>query len=220
MLRVRMLVAGLVAVSCAVGAGGAWASVTPGWMCIPTPATAQNTGNPAVVEGGTGTAPSCTSGYTAVLAPTYVASGVGGKPTVVFNAVNLQVVSGGGATNAAPNGEGNVVIGYAENPSDHLQSGSNNLILGYDNGWSGYGELVAGTANMATGDYAAVFGASDAAGGVASLVAGKSNRAGGPQASVLGGEGNAAPIKWSTVLGGSSHHTAKACQSIPATNTC
>ena len=63
-------------------AGGALAAVTPGWECIPTAA-----GQP-VVSGGTGSAPSCSSG-TAVLAPTYVSSGVGGRPTVRFAAVNF-----------------------------------------------------------------------------------------------------------------------------------
>lgn len=219
MRRVRVLVAGLAAVSFGVWAAAA-AAVTPGWMCIPSPNAINNGASPAVIAGGVGTAPSCTSGYTAVLAPTYVASGVGGKPTVVFNAVNLQVVSGSGATNGTPNGEGNVVIGYAENPSDHLQSGSNNLIVGYDNGWSGYGQLVAGESNMARGDYAAVFGVSDTAGGVGSLVAGASNRATGTESTVVGGKGNTAGVKWTSVLGGSGHSATKACQSIPATNTC
>src|SRR5438067_2126009 len=94
-----------------VVAGQAWAAVTAGWECVPTTA-----GQP-VVSGGTGASPSCGSGTTAVLAPTYVASGVGGKPTVVFAAVNVQVVSGSGATDGAVNGKGNLVLGYDENPS-------------------------------------------------------------------------------------------------------
>ena len=56
----------------------AGATVTPGWECVPVTA-----GQP-VVSGGTGAAPSCAGGSTAVLAPTYVSSGVGGKPTVVL----------------------------------------------------------------------------------------------------------------------------------------
>src|SRR5262245_4924018 len=73
-------------------AGAAWGAPTPGWECIPTTA-----GQP-VVSGGTGATPVCGSGKTAVLAPTYVPSGVGGKPTVQFAAVNVQIVSGSGAT--------------------------------------------------------------------------------------------------------------------------
>lgn len=88
-----------------VFAGGASGAVTPGWECVPT------TAGQAVVSGGTGATPSCGAGKTAVLAPTYVAAGVGGKPTVQFAAVNVQIVSGSGSTNAAVNGRGNLVAG-------------------------------------------------------------------------------------------------------------
>ena len=96
MLRSSAVVAA--AVACAgVFADGAWA-VAPGWECVPTAA------GQAVVSGGTGAAPSCGAGTTAVLAPTYIASGVvGGKPTVQFAAVNVQIVNGAGST-ASVNG--------------------------------------------------------------------------------------------------------------------
>ena len=48
-------------------------AITPGWECVPT------TAGQAVVSGGTGSAPSCGAGTTAVLAPTFVSSGVGGE---------------------------------------------------------------------------------------------------------------------------------------------
>src|SRR5205807_5361095 len=94
---------------CGVFASGAWAAVTPGWECVPA------TAGQAVVSGGTGSAPSCDPSTTAVLAPTFVPSGVGGKPTVQFAAVNVQIVSGSGSTTGAVNGLGNLAIGYAEN---------------------------------------------------------------------------------------------------------
>ena len=80
----------------ACAATEAMAAAAPGWECIPITA-----GQP-VLSGGTGVAPSCGNGTTAVLAPTYVSSGVGGKPTVEFTAViskegnieNLQLVRG------------------------------------------------------------------------------------------------------------------------------
>src|SRR5436309_3931349 len=93
-----------------LSAGGAGAAVTPGWECIPT------TAGQAVVSGGAGSAPLCGAGTTSVLAPTYVSSGVGGKPTVEFSAVNVQVIDGTGLTSKV-NGTGNLVVGYAENPS-------------------------------------------------------------------------------------------------------
>src|SRR5437764_12535738 len=99
----RLLVAGgVVGGVFAVFAAGALAAVTPGWECVPT------TAGQAVVSGGTGSAPSCGAGTTAVLAPTYLGSGVGGKPTVQFVAVNVQIVSGSGSTSGTVNGEGNV----------------------------------------------------------------------------------------------------------------
>src|SRR5205807_3873238 len=91
-------------------AGGALAAVTPGWECVPT------TAGQAVVSGGAGATPSCGGNETAVLAPTYVSSGVGGKPTVKFSAVNVQILNGAGST-ASLNGTGNMVVGYDENPS-------------------------------------------------------------------------------------------------------
>src|SRR5947208_4837947 len=93
----------------AVVAGSAWGAVTPGWECIPT------TAGQAVVSGGTGSTPSCGAGTTAVLAPTYLPSGVGGQPTVQFAALNVQIVNGA-ETRASLNGEGNLVRCYDENP--------------------------------------------------------------------------------------------------------
>ena len=72
-----------------------------------------------------GSAPgSCTSGKTKVALPssavdqqtlisilphiTFKSAGVGGKPTIRFSGVNVQVVSGSGSTAGAVNGEGNV----------------------------------------------------------------------------------------------------------------
>src|SRR6266446_1993728 len=115
----RLLVAGgVVGAVFAVFAAGALATVTPGWECVPT------TAGQAVVSGGTGSAPSCGAGTTAVLAPTYFSSGVGGKPTVKFAAVNVQIVSGSASTSGAVNGEGDLVIGYAENSNSFSQAGS------------------------------------------------------------------------------------------------
>src|SRR5438552_6904030 len=119
--RTAALIAALV--WCGLFASGALAAVTPGWECVPT------TAGQAVVSGGAGSAPSCGAGTTAVLAPTYVPSGVGGKPTVRFAAVNVQLINDVGRT-ASVNGTGNLVIGYDENPGALAQTGSHDLILG------------------------------------------------------------------------------------------
>jgi hypothetical protein len=195
----RLAVGLLAAASCWVitlGIASAAGAATPGWECIPATA-GQN-----VVSGGTGAAPSCTAGHTAVLAPTYVASGVGGKPTVQFSAVNLQVVSGSGSTSGTVNGEGNLVVGYAENANGHAQTGSNDLVLGTNNGWSGYGELIGGSNNVASGAFASAFGASNTASGTYALAAGHANVASASWSSATGGEFNTASGQHASVTGG------------------
>src|SRR5947208_13961713 len=102
-------VAAMAMMVCGLAASAAWGAVTPGWECIPT------TAGQAVVSGGTGSTPSCGAGTTAVLAPTYLPSGVGGQPTVQFAALNVQIVNGA-ETRASLNGEGNLVRCYDENP--------------------------------------------------------------------------------------------------------
>jgi hypothetical protein len=137
-----------------LGATAASAAIAPGWICIPATA-----GQPAV-SGGTGASPSCAAGTTAALAPTFISSGVGAKPTVEFAGVNVQIVSGLGSTDGGGtvNGEGNLVVGYAENPGSLGRGGSNNLIVGADNGWKGFGSIVGGFGNDAIGDFESVFG--------------------------------------------------------------
>lgn len=185
----------LALVSCGVGVSVA-SAVTPGWECVPF------TAGQAVVSGGTGNAPSCAAGTTVVLAPTYVASGVGGKPTVEFSAVNLQVVSGSGLTNGPVNGEGNLVVGYDEKPG--LQTGSNNLILGYGQSYSSYGALVGGSYNASAGPFTDVFGESDKASGyAASVTGGIHNAAEGSNSLVAGGQKNKAKGLYAAIGGGS-----------------
>jgi hypothetical protein len=137
-MRVRALLwCGLIlAALCCLSsvASAATPSTTPGWECVPT------TAGQAVVSGGTGTAPSCKTGTTAVLAPSYVSSGIGNKPTVQLSAVNLQVIDGAGATTKI-NGTGNIVIGYAENTGGAKRTGSHNLMLGSGNGRRGQQRL-------------------------------------------------------------------------------
>ena len=140
-------------------------AAAPRWECVPAAA-----GQP-VTSGGTGAAPTCSAGQP-VLAPTFVSSGVGGMPTVQFTGVNVQVVSGAGSTHAAVNGLGNLIVGYAENAMGFPQTGSHDLIVGSNNGWTGYGEIVGGTGNQALGNYASAFGQNNEASGRGSLVAG------------------------------------------------
>ncbi len=185
--RMRRWIVGLAVVGIGlIGAGAASAAVTPGWECVPT------TAGQAVLSGGTGSAPSCATG-TAVLAPTYVSAGVGGKPTVEFSGVNVQVVNGSGSETTI-NGEGNLIVGYDASPG--TQTGSHNLVLGTaGQGYTGYGgSLLGGHNNTITGGYASILGGEDnAASGFASAITGGfGNIASSPFAAVNGGCSNLA----------------------------
>jgi hypothetical protein len=94
---------------------------------------------------------------------------------MTFTGVNVQIVSGSGATDGPVNGTGNLIIGYNENPGD--QSGSHNLVVGQGHTFTNYGGFVAGLGNTV----------------------------GGPNASVSGGQGNTAYAGWSSISGGMSN---------------
>lgn len=133
-------------------------------------------------------------------------------PLIRFTGANVQVVSGEGATDAAVNGVGNLIVGYDESrPQQSKQcsdgqyekgsrcfksnkawksshkSGSHNLIVGANHNYSRYGGLVAGFQNSITG----------------------------AGASVLGGTGNTAGFQNSTVTGSKKLSTTAANSSRP-----
>ena len=119
----------------------------------------------------------------------FVGVGVGGKPTIQFSGVNVQIVNGEGKT-ASVNGEGNLVIGYDENKEGkHQQTGSHDLVLGEEQTFTSFGGLVAGWANQVTGAFASVTG-------------GMENSASAPESSVTGGLMNSAPGGQASVGGG------------------
>ena len=105
------------------------------------------------------------------------------------------------------NGEGNLVLGYAENANGYAQTGSHDLVVGKNNGWSSFGEVVGGNTNRATGNYAAVFGKTNVASGGSSFAAGESQHrlrrsppsvAGGAHNVASGGRCRASPAGGST----------------------
>ena len=197
-------VCGVMLLGSATAASAATTAVTPGWECIPT------TAGQAVVSGGdSASGPSCGSGTTAVLAPTYVAGGIDGKPTVKFASVNVQILDGSGATSTV-NGTGNLVLGYDEDAGS--QSGSHNLILGEDQTATSYADVIGGDANTVSAPYGAAFGAVNTVEGSSSFAAGETNFASGNTASVTGGNNNVASGELSSISGGE-RNTASGTQS-------
>jgi hypothetical protein len=133
----------------------------------------------------------------------YVESGVGGKPTIQFSGVNVQVVNGEGKTNSA-NGEGNLELGYDESAKELNQTGSHNLVLGESNNFSSWAGIVAGRDNSISAPFASVLGGAvnEARKEGALVVNGVLNSASGLLATVTGGGSNEAIGKESAVLGG------------------
>jgi hypothetical protein len=133
----------------------------------------------------------------------WITSGVGGKPTVQFSGVNVQIVNGEGKT-ASVNGAGNLVIGYDENAAKHAQTGSHDLILGEEQTFSSYAGIDAGFENTISAAFASITGGGEnsAIFREASVTGGFKNVAESENATVSGGYLNTADSKYATVSGG------------------
>jgi hypothetical protein len=195
------------------------------WICVP------ETAGQDVTSGGT--SGECKAAYTKVeLPPTaemtvlndilphtkYVAEGIDKKPTIQFSGANVQIINGEGKTTTT-NGEGNLVIGYDEEPGS--QTGSHDLMLGGHQSFTSFAGLIAGYANSISGKYATVSGgwgniasgeeAPSVSGGVdntasgfyTSISGGSNNAASREDASISGGHGNTASGRVASVSGGS-----------------
>jgi hypothetical protein len=175
----------------------------------------------------------------------YVASGVGGKPTVQFSGVDVQLLNGEGKTGTT-NGEGNLVIGYDET-AGHAQTGSHNLVLGEQQTFTSYGGLVAGSNNTISAPGASVTGGHEntasgtdasigggigngatgfissvssgflslASGTYSSVSGGALNKATGQNAWLGGGYSNTAPFLYSSIFGGKELETKANYEAIP-----
>jgi hypothetical protein len=154
-------------------------------------------------------------------------------PLVRLEGVNLQLVNGGGGTEAV-NGLGNLIVGYDESGGyqdaicsggeytsreeceaagarwarEH-KSGSHYLVVGSGHRYSQYGGLVAGDRNTVNGATASAFGGSlnVASGDSAAVTGGFLNEATGFLASVSGGTLNRATGDFSGVAGGSGNRS-------------
>jgi hypothetical protein len=109
--------------------------------------------------------------------------------TLQFSGINVQVVSGSGATDGALNGKGNLIVGYNKSSFGQTRTGSNNLVVGDEHEYTSSGGLVAGFENTISGEWASVSG-------------GEFSLASGPESSVSGGQGNTASNQGASVSGG------------------
>lgn len=135
---------------------------------------------------------------------------VDGQPVVRFSGVNVQVVSGSGATGGVPNGTGNLIVGYGETyGTPKERTGSHNLVVGPAHSYVGYGGFVAGFDNTVYGAFNSVTGGygNVALSDYASVTGGFSNLAYVTGSTVSGGNSNSAYGIYSTVSGGSGQVT-------------
>jgi len=134
-------------------------------------------------------------------------NGVAG-PNIVFQGSNVWVRSS--TSEEDTTGTGNLIVGWDSHlsgiPSGY-RTGSNNLVCGDHNGFTGYGGFVAGRYNKVSGAYASISGGTSntASGDCASVSGGLGNFAIGSCASVSGGEHNDAEGGGSSVSGGDSN---------------
>lgn len=145
---------------------------------------------------------------------------VDGYRTLRISEANLQLVDGSGDTDGAPNGLGNLLVGYAERHPGTDRHGSHNVVLGLRNEWSSFGGLVSGSRNRIGGEHVAAIGGqdNDVAGtgavavggwtvdvsGVGAVgVGGIANVVSGERAVAVGGFGNTASGLRSLAAGGS-----------------
>lgn len=127
---------------------------------------------------------------------------------LVIEGVNVEVVNGTGSTDGAPNGVGNLIIGYnAQRTGGTQRSGSHNLVVGDHHEWTHWGGIVAGIQNSILNEWASVTGGRDniASGEDATVSGGYTNHASGRQASVSGGHLNNATGFQTSVSGGLSN---------------
>lgn len=141
--------------------------------------------------------------------------------TITFSGVNVQVVSGSGATDGAVNGLGNLIVGYNElRAFDDDRTGSHNIVVGKAHNFSSYGGMVVGFWSTISGKYATVSGGdtNEAIGDYSHVSGGSSNNSIGKWSNVSGGYINEASGSYSSICGGSMNVASGSTSSVSGGN--
>ena len=124
----------------------------------------------------------------------YVDDGQGGQvKTLDISGINVRIHNGSGTTAGAPDGLGNLIIGYNElrGKGNDDRTGSHNLVLGSEQNFASHGGILAGRRNAiaSTAPHSSVSGGlrNVASGAYASISGGYGNTASGYAASMSGG---------------------------------
>jgi hypothetical protein len=109
------------------------------------------------------------------------------------------------------------VLGYDENEGKHAQTGSHNLILGFEQTFTSFGGIVGGYDNTISGPYASVTdgSANIASEDYATVSDGYKNTASGEYSLVGAGRENKAEGNFSALLGGRLASTTAAYEAKP-----
>jgi hypothetical protein len=140
-------------------------------------------------------------------------------PHVVIEGANLHVRSGSSATDdgGTPLGLGNLVIGYdADTEADDTRSGSHNLVVGDEHGFSSTGGVLAGfDHDVSALGGVALGGRSHRVSGVASVaLGGLEHTVAGDVALAAGGEAASATALSTTIVGGAAHGASEIAASV------
>ncbi len=136
---------------------------------------------------------------------------------LVISGINLRIRDGLGETHCSQpfssyecNGKGNLIIGYDEDVSGDIRTGSHNLVIGAGHSYTSYSGIVNGRDSEISGPGAAVIGGlrNVANGRYATVTGGRQNVASGRFASVGGGGDNIASGDWSSISGGNANMAA------------
>lgn len=143
-------------------------------------------------------------------------NGIAG-PNIIFAGANLHVRSGSGSTMGPLNGRGNLIVGYGENEILHDRTGSHNLVVGSNHGWTSFGGSASGYSNRILGRFAAALGGQNnlAIGTASAVSGGEDNATLGLRSSVNGGRSNQADFDYSSVGGGLALRTTAPDQHLP-----
>lgn len=130
----------------------------------------------------------------------FAAAGIGGKPTIQIKGANLQVRKT--SDYVSLDGTGNLIVGDGvnyNNSTDH--TGSENLIVGRDNKWTGGSNLMVGSFHSASGWANTLVGRQSTATGGNNFVSGVGNTASGNGGGMLGGYFNRTSGENSAIAG-------------------
>jgi hypothetical protein len=115
---------------------------------------------------------------------------VNGRTTLTFSGENVRIVNGTGSKSTL-NGLGNLIVGYNDTPRS--QTGSHNIVLGFDQSFLSWGSIVGGAHNTSGSSLQGLLGSN--------------NKASDTYAAITGGYGNLAESRLSSISGGCENTT-------------